>query len=128
MGDRDAEVHGFARRERTGAQQVAQRLPLEPLADDVGRACLFALVEHAHDVWVCAHAAHRLRLAGDTFAADVVEAIGLDQGEGDVAVEQAVVREVDLLLPALAEEAPHLVAPAHEGCGLVCAGCCWGRL
>jgi hypothetical protein len=34
---------------------------------------------------------------------------------GDVAVQQPVVRKVDLLLATLAEEAPYLVASADEG-------------
>ena len=38
-----------------------------------------------------------------------VEALGAYQCEGHVTVEQRVVREEDALLPAFAEEAPHLV-------------------
>jgi len=64
-----------------------------------------------------AEAAHRLGLAADAHAAGVVESLGLDQGEGDVAVEERVVGEVDLLLAALAEEAFHLVAAVGEGRG-----------
>ena len=68
------------------------------------REGLFAEVEDGDDVRMGAEPAHRLRLARDALAADVVEALGLDQREGDVAVEQCVVGEVDLLLAALAEE------------------------
>ena len=50
-------------------------------------------------------------------APERVEALGLDQRERDVAVEQRVVREEDALLGALAEEAPHLVAAGGEGGG-----------
>ena len=66
---------------------------------------------------VGAETAHRLRLAGDALAAYVVEALGLDQGERDVAVEQLVVGEVNALLAALAEEALHHVAATGK----------WGR-
>ena len=56
---------------------------------------------------VVAEAAHRLRLAPHAHEAVGVEAVGLDQREGDVAVELGVVREVDALLRALAEERAH---------------------
>ena len=45
-----------------------------------------------------------LRLACDPFAADVVEAFGLDSRERHVSVEARVVREEDALLAALTEE------------------------
>ena len=63
---------------------------------------------------VVAEAAHRLRLAADADDAVGVEAVGLDQREGDVAVELGVVREVDALLGALAEEGADGVAAAGE--------------
>jgi hypothetical protein len=62
-----------------------------------------------------AEAAHGLGLAGDAFARRRVQAFGLDQREGDIAVELGVMGEVDLLLAALAEEAPDLVAAGREG-------------
>ena len=95
------------------------------LGDDVRRAALLADVEDRDDVGVRAEAAHRLRLARDALAPDVVEAVGLDQRERDVAVEQLVVREEDALLAALAEEAAHGVAAgdeAIEGCSMAGAG------
>src|SRR5438128_2259409 len=49
--------------------------------------------------------------------AATVKAFGLDQGEGDVAVEAGVVGEVDLLLAALAEELSDDVAAVGEGRG-----------
>ena len=45
-----------------------------------------------------------LRLTADALTGGVVEALGLDEGEGNVAVERAVVSEVDALLAALAED------------------------
>jgi hypothetical protein len=64
---------------------------------------------------VRAHAAHRLRLADDPLAPDLIEALGLDQREGNVAVEQRVVGEVDALPPTFAEELTHHVAATREG-------------
>jgi hypothetical protein len=43
-----------------------------------------------------------------------VEALGLDDCEGDVAIELCVVREVDALAATLAEVSFHLVAPPAE--------------
>ena len=63
---------------------------------------------------VVAELRHRLRLALHARQPLRVEALGLDHGEGDVALQLLVVREVDALAPALAEEAPHGVAPAGE--------------
>ena len=82
--------------------------------DEVGLAALVADVEDGDDVRVGAEAAHRLRLARDRARADLVEALGLDQREGDVAVELRVVGEVDALLAALAEEARDRVAPVRD--------------
>ena len=57
---------------------------------------------------------HRLGLALDAGEAGVVEAFRLDDGDGDVAVELFVVREVDLLATALTEEAFDGIAPVRE--------------
>ena len=73
----------------------------------------FADVVDGDDVLVC-EATHRLGLAHDALAADIVEAFGLDQRERDVAIEQRVVREEDPLLAAFAEEAQHSVAAGGE--------------
>ena len=59
------------------------------------------------EVGVSAEACQCLRLASHSLSAGLVESLGADQREGDIAVEQRVVREVDTLLPALAEEAPY---------------------
>ena len=64
-----------------------------------------------------AEPAHRLAFARDPLAADLVQAFGLDQGEGHIAVEHRVVGQVDLLLAALAQEALDLVAAVDEGRG-----------
>src|SRR6266496_3932984 len=74
--------------------------------DDVGLAArLFAQIEHGNNVWLSAQTAHRLGLPLDAVAADLVQAVGLDQSEGDVAIEQRVVGKVDALLATLAQEA-----------------------
>src|SRR2546425_12998616 len=46
--------------------------------------------------------------------AGFVEAVRLDDGDGDVAVQLRVVRQVDALTPALPEEALHSVASVGE--------------
>jgi len=71
----------------------------------VTRYWFFAEVEDGDDVGVGAEAAHGLGLAGDAVASGVVQAVGLNQGEGDVAVEEGVVGEEDAFFAALAEEA-----------------------
>ena len=62
-----------------------------------------------------AEAAHGLGLSGDADAGGRVQPLGLDDGQGYVAVEDGVVGPVDALLAALAEEVPHLVAAGGEG-------------
>ncbi len=49
-------------------------------------------------------------------------ALGLDQREGDVAVEARVVGAVDAFAGALAEEGLHLVAAGDEGGGMISRG------
>jgi hypothetical protein len=50
-----------------------------------------------NDVRVIAEAAHSLGFAAHACKAGLVEALGLDEGEGDVAVKLFVVGEVDAL-------------------------------
>ena len=56
-----------------------------------GWPSLLADVEDGDDVRVVAEPAHRLRLALHAREARLVEALGLDQANGDVAVEPRVV-------------------------------------
>ena len=86
------------------------------LRDDVRVPLVVAGVEHGHDVRVIAEPPHRLRLALHARASVGVEALRLDHGKRHVAVEPRVVRQVDLLAPALAEEALYHVASTGE-CG-----------
>ena len=75
---------------------------------------LFAQVVDGHDVGVLRELGHDLGLAQDAGLGGVVEALGLEQGEGDVAVEDGVVGQVDLLLAALAQELLHRVAAVNK--------------
>jgi hypothetical protein len=70
---------------------------------------------------------HRLRLAQHAGAGACVEALGLDQGERDLALEEAVAGEVDTLLAALAEQAQQLVAAVGDLGGGRERGCRLGR-
>ena len=65
-----------------------------------------------------AQPSHSLGLPSDTGASCLVQALGLDEGEGDFSVEEGVVGQVDLLLATLAQEALYLVAATGEGVGL----------
>ena len=96
-------------------QQPFDVAALHVLADDVGLAVLVADVVDGDDVRMVAEAAHRLRLAADARQPVGVQPLGLDHGEGHVAVELRVVGQVDPLAAALAQEALDLVAAAGEG-------------
>jgi hypothetical protein len=86
--------------------------------DHVGLVVVASKVVDGHDVGVVAEPAHGLGLSHDAGAGDLVEAIGLDQGEGNVSIEDGVVGQEDLLLAALAQEPLDHVAAIGEGCGL----------
>ena len=62
-----------------------------------------------------AEAAHQLSLLLDPRDADLVQPLGLDQGEGDVTVEQCVVDEINLLLATLPEKTLDLVPAGDKG-------------
>ena len=64
-----------------------------------------------------------LGLAGDAVAGSLIKALGLDQGEGHVPLQESVVGQEDFLLATLAQEPLDLVAAVGEGRGL---GCGWG--
>ena len=85
------------------------------LGDHVGLAVLLAEVKDGDDVRVRAEPAHRLRLAADAQSRGVVEALVLDQREGDLAIEEGVLGQEHLLLAALAQELDRLIASADKG-------------
>ena len=125
LRDLRGDPHGVGDRQAPSLRLVDQARQLAArhvLADDVrldlaAGAGLLAGVEDGDDVRVVAEPPHRLRLAADARDAVGVEAVRLDRRERDVAVELRVVREVDALAPALAEEALDVVAAAGEGGG-----------
>ena len=97
--------------------EILDRAALHELGDDVGLSRLLADVVDGDHIGVVAQAAHRLGFAADAGQAGGVQALGLDQGKGHVAVEAGVVGQVDPLPTALAQEALDLVAPGGEGGG-----------
>lgn len=54
---------------------------------------------------------HGLRFAAHPRQPGFVQSVGLDHRDGDIAIEPGVMRAVDALLRALAQETLHLVAP-----------------
>ena len=65
-----------------------------------------------------AEATHRLGFSGDAGSGGVVQALGLDEGEGHVSVQQGILSEIDHLLPTLTEEPLDQVAAVGEAGGL----------
>ena len=90
--------------------------------DHVGLAVVLPEVVDGQDVGMVAQAAHGLGLSRDADAGGRVQALCLDDGKGDVAVENGVVGLVDTLLATLANEVLDLVAAVGEGRG--CSGRC----
>src|SRR5205823_11089210 len=84
------------------------------LADEIQPPVFIADVVDRHDIGVTAKPAHCLRFLANTCNGRLVQAFGLDQREGDVTVQVAVVAEVDLFLAAFSQEAAHLVAASSE--------------
>src|SRR5262249_41255229 len=97
------------------AQEYCDVAAPHELAHDVRLAMLLADVVHGDDVGMVAEACHRLRLAADAATTGVIEAFGLDERDGDVTVEAAVVPQVDALLAALAEHMAQDVAAVCQG-------------
>jgi hypothetical protein len=74
------------------------------------RSRLFAEIQDRDDVRMIAELRHGARLPLESGVARRVQAVGLDQGKGDVATEAGVMGEIHTLLAALAEEPCGLVA------------------
>jgi hypothetical protein len=102
------------------AEEVFQGAAGHVLRDDERltsfRGRIVADVVNSDDVRVIAETAHSLSLSADACESGLVEALRLDECEGDVAVKLFVVGEVDSLACALAEKALDLVAAISEGC------------
>jgi len=95
------------------------------LRNDIGLPRgLFADIKHGNDVGMVAELTHRLGFAGDPAQSFLVQALGLDEGKRDVAIEAGVMSQIDLLLTTLAQEAFYLIAAVGERAGFGLCG--WG--
>ena len=83
--------------------------------DHVGLTLMLSQVKHGDDMRVGAETAHCLSFPGDPGAGDLVQTLGLDQGEGHLPVQQGVLSQVDPLLAALSQEPLDLIAAFGEG-------------
>ena len=81
----------------------------------VGLALMLAIVVDGDDIGMVAESSHGLGFSGDAGAGRFIEFLGLDEGKGNVPVENCVVRQEDLLLAAFAEELLDLVATVRKG-------------
>ena len=103
-------------------EHAGQVAAADVLADDVGRPVLLAGVEHADDVRVLAELAHRLRLAPRAREHGLLDPLGLEDGDRDLAIAVlGIVRLVDALAAAAPEELLDRVAPDRlpVGCRLL---------
>jgi hypothetical protein len=57
---------------------------------------------------------HRPGFAGDAGSGGVIQLLGLNEGKRNITVKEAVMDEVDLLLPSLPEELLYSVATVDE--------------
>ena len=99
----------------SAADQVGERPAVHELLHDAWLALLVDDVVHSHDVRVRAETTHGLCFAAHARQTSLVQPIGLDHSDGDVAIQAAVMRLVDALLGPLAEEALHLVTAGGKG-------------
>ena len=109
--DLDAVLDGLARAERARRHPVAQRLALQQLRDDVGRAVVLAGVVDGDDVGVVEGAGGFGLVLEAAQALGVLGEVGVDDLERYVAGKPLVTRAIDLAHPALAEQGQHLVRP-----------------
>src|SRR5436305_686312 len=84
--------------------------PAHELGYDEWLAILLDEAENRPNVRMGSKPAPGPSLAAHPLAPHVVQAVGLDEGKGHVAVEQCIRGEIDLLLAAFAEEALDVVA------------------
>jgi len=109
LGDLGPVLHGLADRQAPVIQALAERLPLQQLADDVGGALVVADVVDGEDARV-AEAAGRARLVGETAEpVGVGVEVGRQDLQGDVASQAIVAHAVDLAHTAGAERTDDLV-------------------
>ena len=98
----------------SAANQLGERPAVHELLHDARLALFVDDVMHGDDVWVRTEAAHGLRFAAHARQPGIIEPFGLDHRNGDVAIQPAVMRLVDALLRALAQEPLHLVAASGK--------------
>ncbi len=89
------------------------------LGDHVGLGLLLSKIEHGDDMSMGTKTTHSLGLSGDAGAEDLVQPLGLDEGEGHLSVQEGIQGQVDPLLASLSQEFLHLVPAASEGGRLV---------
>jgi hypothetical protein len=65
-----------------------------------------------------AESAHGPGFAADAGSGGIIQLLGLDERKGHIAVKGGIMREVDLLFPALTEEFLGLVAAIGKEAGL----------
>jgi hypothetical protein len=63
---------------------------IHELGDHVRLSFVITQIEDSHDMWVGAQPPHGLSLSGDAGSGCFVQTLGLDQGEGYIPVQQAV--------------------------------------
>jgi hypothetical protein len=97
-------------------EQIFERATGHELAYHKEAAIVLADVIDIDDVGMLAELAHRTRLAPHPGPAVVVKSIGLDQRKRHIALQASVMRQIDDLAAALAEQAFDLVSPPGE-CG-----------
>ncbi len=83
-------------------------------AHQVGPPVVLARLLDGDDVGVVAEPSHRLRLAPRARQDRLLDALGLEYRDRDVAVALGVARQIDALAPAAPEEALDAVAAAPE--------------
>ena len=84
-------------------EHLLEIAPRHVLADDEESTLVLADVVHGRDVRMIAELRHGLRLAPHAQPAGLVESIGLDQREGDFALESRIPGQVDAFASAFAE-------------------------
>jgi hypothetical protein len=78
---------------------------------------MFPHIVDSNDVGVVTEPPHGPGFAADAGSRGIIQFLGLDEGKGNVPVQEGVMDEVDLLLPPLPEEFLYGVAPVDEGRG-----------
>src|SRR5205085_3298095 len=113
--DLDDVGHGLRHRQPANpADSLLQRLALDVLEDDVGRALVLTGVDHRHQVWVV-QARRRPRLAAEALElVRIARDVTMHQLDGDPALQRRVVRAVDGRHATGSDPLLQPVAPAYQ--------------